>query len=61
MTTTNRKQALLHEMLIDEFDSIFEKRWTVTGANGEPSATSMMSATTFFRCRRFSHDGYRGN
>jgi hypothetical protein len=35
-------------MLIDEFDSIFEKRWTVTSANGESSVTFAMSATTFF-------------
>jgi hypothetical protein len=27
---THGEHALLHEMLIDEFDSIFEKRWTVT-------------------------------
>jgi hypothetical protein len=46
--TTNGEHVLLHEMLIDEFDSIFEKRWTVTGANGESSATFTMSVTTFF-------------
>jgi hypothetical protein len=33
------EHALPHEMLIDEFDSIFEKRWTLAGANGEFSAT----------------------
>jgi hypothetical protein len=46
--TTKGQQALLHGMLIDEFDSIFEKRWTVTRANGESSANSTMSTMTFF-------------
>jgi hypothetical protein len=46
--TMNGEHALLHETMINKFDSIFENRRTVMGANGESSATHTMSATTFF-------------
>jgi hypothetical protein len=55
------EHALLYEMLIDEFDSIFEKRWTVTGANGESSGTYMMSGMIFFSMAPVSYGGSRGN
>jgi hypothetical protein len=49
--TANGEHTLLHEMLIDKFDLIFEKRWTVTGANGESSRTSTVFSTTLFSIR----------